>query len=113
MVPQNIGLQAKILSTRTFTMFVVMALVTTFMTTPLTRKLYPPEYQKKIEAWRRGEIDWDTGAPLAGTDDSSARDSLAFEKLQSTNMQRLLVYLRLDNMPTILAFMSILGKQQQ
>ncbi|KAJ5793358.1 uncharacterized protein N7503_009336 [Penicillium pulvis] len=40
----NIGLQAKILSVRIFTMFVVMALVTTFMTTPLTVSLYPNWY---------------------------------------------------------------------
>ncbi|KOS20022.1 K(+)/H(+) antiporter 1 [Escovopsis weberi] len=49
----NIGLQAQILSTRTFTIFVVMALITTFVTTPLTTVLYPPWYQKKIAAWKR------------------------------------------------------------
>ena len=37
----NIGLQARILSTRTFTIFVVMALLTTFATTPLVVWLYP------------------------------------------------------------------------
>ncbi|KAK0315356.1 hypothetical protein LTR01_000654 [Friedmanniomyces endolithicus] len=46
----NIGLQAKILSTRTFTIFVIMAIVTTFATTPLTAWLYPPWYQRKLEA---------------------------------------------------------------
>ena len=55
----NIGLQAKILSTRTFTMFVVMALVTTFATTPLVSWLYPPSYQRKLELWKQGKIDWD------------------------------------------------------
>ncbi|EON62648.1 hypothetical protein W97_01872 [Coniosporium apollinis CBS 100218] len=105
----NIGLQARILSPRTFTIFVVMALVTTFATTPLTSALYPPWYQKKIEAWKRGEIDWDTGAPLSRSDESSARDSLAYEKLESSKVHRLLVYLRLDNMPTLLAFASLLG----
>ena len=50
----NIGLQAKILSTRTFTIFVVMALATTFATTPLTASLYPPLYQRKLEACKRG-----------------------------------------------------------
>lgn len=111
---QNIGLQARILSTRTFTIFVVMALVTTFATTPLTSALYPPWYQKKIEAWKRGEIDWDSGNPLTGTDgSSSARDSFTYEKLESTKMQRLLVYLRLDNMPMLLAFMSLLGGTPQ
>jgi hypothetical protein len=90
-----------------------MALVTTFATTPLTSALYPPWYQKKLEAWKRGEIDWDTGAPLSKTDDSSARDSITFEKLEGAKLQRVLVYLRLDNMPMLLAFMSLLGGQPQ
>jgi hypothetical protein len=109
---QNIGLQAKILSTRTFTIFVVMALVTTFATTPLTSALYPPWYQKKLEAWKRGEIDWDTGKPLGGHDDIS-HDSISYEKLESQKIHRLLVYLRLDNMPTLLAFVSLLGGNPQ
>ncbi|KAL3958612.1 hypothetical protein ACCO45_006774 [Purpureocillium lilacinum] len=37
----NIGLNANILSTRTFTIFVVMALLTTFATTPIVSVLYP------------------------------------------------------------------------
>lgn len=55
----NIGLQARILSTRTFAIFVVMALITTFATTPLVVWLYPPWYQRKLERWKQGEIDWD------------------------------------------------------
>ncbi|EQB59399.1 sodium/hydrogen exchanger family protein [Colletotrichum gloeosporioides Cg-14] len=104
----NIGLQAKILSTRTFTIFVVMALLTTFVTTPLTSVLYPPWYQKKIEAWRRGEIDWDTGdlhpEYNTGNDTDSAKHA-------STRVRRLLVYLRLDNMPAMLNLVSLFGKQ--
>lgn len=38
----NVGLQAKILDERVFSMFVFMALVLTFITTPLTLYLYPP-----------------------------------------------------------------------
>ncbi|KAF2501851.1 hypothetical protein BU16DRAFT_556321 [Lophium mytilinum] len=102
----NIGLQAKILSTRTFTIFVVMALVTTFATTPLTSALYPPWYQKKLEAWKRGEIDWDTGKPLGEHDDTV---DFTFDKIQSQKIHRILVYLRLDSMPTLLAFVSMLG----
>lgn len=103
----NIGLQAKILSTRTFTIFVVMALVTTFATTPLTSALYPPWYQKKIEAWKRGEIDWDTGRSLSN-DGDSFEDSILAEK-ESAKVRSLLVYLRLDNMPSTIAFVSLLG----
>lgn len=40
----NIGLQARILNNEVFAMFVVMALVTTFVTTPLTTAFYPERY---------------------------------------------------------------------
>jgi hypothetical protein len=89
-----------------------MALVTTCATTPLTHALYPPEYQRKIEAWKRGEIDWDTGKPLT-EEPSSTRDSLTYEKMESSKVHKMLVYLRLDNMPTLLAFMSLLGGTPQ
>jgi hypothetical protein len=102
----NIGLQANILSQRTFTIFVVMALVTTFATTPLTAALYPPWYQRKLEAWKRGEIDWKTGKPLDGSDTDSEG---VLEKLESRKARSLLVYLRLDSMPTLLAFVSLFG----
>ncbi|KAH8665870.1 Sodium/hydrogen exchanger family-domain-containing protein [Tricladium varicosporioides] len=102
----NIGLQAKILSTRTFTIFVVMALVTTVSTTPLTLALYPPWYQKKLEAWKRGEIDWD-GNHLSTDRDSTSEGTV--EKLKSTQVRRLLVYLRLDSLPSLFTFISLLG----
>lgn len=103
----NIGLSAKILSSRVFTIFVVMALVTTFATTPLTSALYPPWYQRKLEAWKRGEIDWDSGATLRA--DSVGSIDLAQQKLESSNINNLLVYLRLESMPTLLAFVSLLA----
>ncbi|KAG6907321.1 hypothetical protein DXG01_009440 [Tephrocybe rancida] len=43
----NIGLQANILDTRTFSMFVVHAIVLTFLTTPLTLFFYPPKYRTR------------------------------------------------------------------
>jgi hypothetical protein len=104
---QNIGLNAKILSTRTFTIFVVMALVTTFASAPLTAYFYPLWYQKKAEAWRRGEIDWDTGKPLDGSE--STRNSVHYEKMAADKIKRMTVYLRLDSMPNLLAFTSLFG----
>ena len=41
----NVGLQAKILDERVFSMFVFMALLLTFITTPLTLYLYPARYR--------------------------------------------------------------------
>ncbi|UKZ76214.1 hypothetical protein TrVFT333_003911 [Trichoderma virens FT-333] len=99
----NIGLQAKILSVRTFTIFVVMALLTTFLTTPVVSFLYPPWYQKKIAAWKRGEIDWDTGAPITQVNVTPGSDETP------QRVRRLLVYLRLDNMPALLNLLSLFG----
>ena len=108
----NIGLQAKILSTRTFTIFVVMALVTTFATTPLTSYLYPPWYQQKLEAWKRGEIDWDTGRRRDSFDGDS-HDAIQVEKLGAAPIRKILVYLRLDSLPTTLEITSSLRQHQR
>jgi len=42
----NIGLNANILSPTLFTIMVLMALITTFMTTPLLRVIWPPKMRK-------------------------------------------------------------------
>ena len=104
---QNIGLQAQILSARTFTIFVVMAVVTTVTTTPLTKLLYPPWYQQKVERWRRGEIDWD-GNPTESSGDNATGSA---EKLNATQIRRLFVYLRLDSLPSLFTFISLLGAE--
>lgn len=105
----NIGYSAKILSERTFTMFVVMALVTTVSTTPLTKLVYPLWYQQKAEKYRRGEIDWDGNPTASGV--SSQRES--FDKLNQSQVRRLLVYLRLDSLPGLFTFISVLGGADQ
>lgn len=83
-----------------------MALITTVSTTPLTHSLYPPWYQKKLEAWKRGEIDWD-GNQLLTDGDVSTENSL--EKIRSTQVRKVLVYLRLDSLPSLFTFISLLG----
>lgn len=85
-----------------------MALVTTFITTPAVSFLYPPSYQIKLEAWKRGEIDWDTGAPIR----SSIGTSVDEERPKLDRVKRLLVYLRLDNMPALLNLLSMFGGAQ-
>jgi hypothetical protein len=104
----NIGLQAKILSTRTFTIFVVMALATTFATTPLTTILYPKWYQDKLDLWKKGKIDWD-GNPILPDDTSSdrAKDSSTYNR--PTVARSVLVYLRLDGLPSLFTLVSLMG----
>ncbi|KAK4159101.1 putative transporter [Cladorrhinum sp. PSN259] len=103
----NIGYQAGILSARTFSMFVVMALVTTVATTPITKALYPPWYQKKVERWRRGEIDWD-GKPL---DASEPDQGLSSAKPTDSSIRRLMVHLRLDSLPSLFTFITLLSAE--
>ncbi|GLI81675.1 hypothetical protein PoHVEF18_010062 [Penicillium ochrochloron] len=107
----NIGLQAKILSTRTFTIFVVMALVTTFLTTPLTTILYPSWYQLKVERWRRGEIDWD-GNPVQ-QDSRSDSVSAVKDQLKTVPVRKLLVYLRLDGLSGICTLAALLSSNRK
>ncbi|KAJ5308547.1 hypothetical protein N7476_009203 [Penicillium atrosanguineum] len=103
----NIGLQAKILSTRTFTIFVVMALVTTFLTTPLTTVLYPTWYQAKVARWRRGEIDWEGNRiQQEGRTDSIAQVK---DQLKTVPVRKLLVYLRLDGLSGICTLVALLS----
>ena len=59
----NIGLAAGILDTKVFSMFVLEALFLTFMTTPATLALYPPESRKRVVA---------TGADFAGVSGTSS-----------------------------------------
>ncbi|KIW11685.1 hypothetical protein PV08_10987 [Exophiala spinifera] len=101
----NIGFQAKILSQRTFTIFVVMALVTTFATTPLTVWLYPPWYQRKLELWKQGKIDWD-GNPIHHDDDADEGNEP--DLLRKTDVaKRILVYLRLDGLPSLFTMVNM------
>lgn len=44
----NVGLNAHIISSKVYSMFVVMTLVTTFLTTPLTLWVYPVSYREKL-----------------------------------------------------------------
>lgn len=96
----NIGLQARILSVRTFTIFVVMALVTTFATTPLVMWLYPPWYQEKLEAWKKGKINWD-GTPRTDTSYDSEVE------IDTDIASRLMVYLRTDGLSSLFNIISL------
>ena len=89
-------------------MFVVMALVTTFATTPLVSWLYPPWYQQKLESWRRGDIDWDGNRLNDEKIDIEATPSEVGEK---TEVNKLAVHLRLDTLPGVLALLALLARR--
>jgi hypothetical protein len=88
-----------------------MALVTTFLTTPLTTLLYPTWYQVKVERWRRGEIDWE-GNPVQrdGRNDSVA---IAKDQLKTVPVRKLLVYLRLDGLSGVCTVAALLSSKRR
>lgn len=88
-----------------------MALVTTFATTPLVQGLYPLWYQKKLESWKRGEIDWE-GHPLRSSSDTHSEATTSIEKLQSSPVTKLLVYLRLESLPSLFTLITLLGGEK-
>jgi Kef-type K+ transport system membrane component KefB len=47
----QVGLNAHIISQKTYSMFIFMALITTFLTTPLTLYCYPKSYREKVQSW--------------------------------------------------------------
>lgn len=80
--------------------------MTTVATTPLVKWLYPPWYQDKMEKWRRGETDKD-GKPIASV--TSGDEPAEQQQLNSAQIRRLLVYLRLDSLPSLFTFIALLG----
>ncbi|KAF3907160.1 hypothetical protein ABW21_db0206596 [Orbilia brochopaga] len=101
----NIGLSAGIISQRLFTIFVVMALITTFATTPMVTYLYPEWYQKKCAAWRAGKINWD-GSPTGSSEDDD-------QPKTRSSVSRLTIMLRLDSLPSMMALISLLRGERQ
>lgn len=62
-----------------------------------------------MEKWRRGETDKD-GNPITSTS-SSGEDSI--QKLNSVQIRRLLVHLRLDSLPSLFTFIALLGHDKE
>ncbi|CAG8503757.1 16863_t:CDS:2 [Cetraspora pellucida] len=87
----NIGYDAQIINVKVFSIMVIMALVTTFLTTPLATYLYPVQYQKQMERKR------------AKKDLESAADP------SSSKLLRLLVVLnKVENLPAMVTFVQLL-----
>lgn len=47
----QVGLNANIITRKTYSMFIFMAIITTFLTTPLTLYAYPASYREKVQVW--------------------------------------------------------------
>jgi hypothetical protein len=80
----NIGLQAGVLDTRTFSMFVVHAIVLTCMTTPLVIAFYPEKYRVHLSIARdQAPKDGEEGVGEKRTlpEDTKTKFSLVLDKI--------------------------------
>lgn len=77
----NVGLQAGILSSRVFSMFVLEALTLTFFTTPVVVALYPPKYRVRITSVP-GKLEHE---PASATSDSTMESGKGFMSKPSTD----------------------------
>ncbi|TRM67508.1 Sodium/hydrogen exchanger family-domain-containing protein, partial [Schizophyllum amplum] len=92
----NVGLQAGVLDQRTFSMFVLMALVLTFMTTPLTLMFYPERHRKHttgLASGTHGNKDVEDG-PSQIAEDTKTRFAFVLEKV--------------DELPTVMTLSHLL-----
>ncbi|KAF7335337.1 K(+)/H(+) antiporter 1 [Mycena sanguinolenta] len=79
----NIGLSAGILDSRTFSMFVLHAIILTCMTTPLTIFFYPPKHQKQQGGTNTAKIDVELGPrPSASEDEIKTKFSMVLDKIE-------------------------------
>lgn len=78
----NIGLQAGILDTRTFSMFVVHALILTFMTTPLTLLFYPPKYRTRDMPVTHSGGEAGSGPRPSSDDETKTRFAIVLDKIE-------------------------------
>ncbi|KAJ2081040.1 K(+)/H(+) antiporter [Coemansia sp. RSA 988] len=97
----NIGLDAGVINSKIFTMMVVKALVTTFVTTPAVVWLYPPRYQKRMD-----EI-----VPNAGDADSLVSRNNDMNAGPPASL--LMVLSRIQQVPAIMTLLGYLHHQPE
>jgi hypothetical protein len=86
------------------------AQVTTIATTPLCKRFYPQSYQKKVEKWKRGEIDWDGNPLITEAQATEERMAKALDRAQAS---RVAMHLRLDSLGSLFNIVSLLGDSKK
>ncbi|KAJ2812867.1 hypothetical protein H4S07_001091 [Coemansia furcata] len=98
----NISLQAGVINTKIFTMMVVMALVTTFVTSPVVAYLYPLKYQRRTEDFGK-----------AGEGDNASALTKRHGPEAGAPMSILVVLSRLQQVPGVMTLLGYLHHQPE
>ena len=99
----NVGLTAGVLDTRTFSMFVVHALVLTFMTTPLTIFFYPPKYRLRVD-----QVAKPSGQAAQTAEDGNAGSRQEFEELLKSRFS--VAVDKIDQLPAVMTLSQLLQR---
>ncbi|KAG6872565.1 hypothetical protein C0995_008838 [Termitomyces sp. Mi166 len=78
----NIGLQANILDTRSFSMFVVHAVILTFLTTPFTLLFYPEKYRTRDKSKPDHSAEGGIMTHQSSKDDLKTRFALVLDRIE-------------------------------
>lgn len=96
----NVGLSAGILSQRVFSMFVLEALLLTFMTTPAVLFLYPPQYRVRASA---------TGLNFANVQEGSQRVEATERRATDEKRTRFTIVLdKLEHLPGMMSLTQLI-----
>lgn len=98
----NVGLNAEIISERVYSMFIVMTLITTFLTTPLALWVYPQSYRERSH--KKKGLDSDEAALLR------TQEEISVDNFQDVRFSA--VVLLLNNIDTIPQLMLLLKNLQ-
>jgi len=85
----NIGHDAGVINDQVFVIMIVMALVTTFMTTPIVMAIYPPKYQNSGNGALKSKDDSESGTFKVVESSSETRDSGVFKLAICLNLQHI------------------------
>ncbi|SCW00892.1 LAFE_0D00430g1_1 [Lachancea fermentati] len=105
------GLSAGIISRKVYAMFIFMALISTFVTTPLTVWLFPESYREEI----RRELEETEGSSTESPKNESDLDKIEyFKDFRSHQIRRVsLILLNLETINSTLSVLNPLFKGQQ
>ncbi|KAG6872564.1 hypothetical protein C0995_008837 [Termitomyces sp. Mi166 len=78
----NIGLQANILDTRSFSMFVVHAVILTFLTTPFTLLFYPEKYRTRDKPKPDHSVEGGVVSHHSSQDETKTRFALVLDRIE-------------------------------
>ncbi|KAL1922085.1 uncharacterized protein VTP21DRAFT_10727 [Calcarisporiella thermophila] len=103
----NLGLDAGVINGRIFAILVLMAIVTTCMTSPLVSWLYSPEHQRRIEQGRDEKQKERLGLAVPSDREPAATLAGSEEKLQ------IVVCLKQDmhHIPALMSLIRLLGER--